>query len=545
MEQKHPDYIFETSWEVCNKVGGIYTVLSTRAQTLTKEIGDNLIFFGPDIENIYPKAKATDFLPANEEQDWIKQLHKDTGIKARIGRWDIVGKPQAILIDFTPYYNTKNEIFRTMWERYQVNSAAAYGDYDEGCMFSYAVGKCMQHFYHFHQLENQKVVAHFNEWTTGFGLLYLNMSEPKIGTLFTTHATSIGRSIAGNNKPLYDQMLNYNGDQMADELNMTSKHSIEKTAAHVADCFTTVSDITNVECRQLLEKPADIVTPNGFEDNFVARGNAFTRITKKSRETLFNVAEHIIGYKLPEDTLFLGTSGRYEYKNKGLDQFIDALNILNNTSIDQTIVAYMMVPGWIESPCIELRSILDTDNLGIEHEYSTHRLVEPWNDPIIKALKWFHITNKKSDRVKVILVPSYLNGNDGIFNIPYYDLLPGFDMTAFPSYYEPWGYTPLESAAFGVPTITSNLSGFGQWVNPTPQSLESGVGIFVRTDANYHLATTQLASLIKQYARLPRTSRTAAKKRVRSIARKARWTEFIKYYHQAYHIALSKVETRS
>ena len=255
------DYIFESSWEVCNKVGGIYTVLSTRAKTLQMEFHDKLFFIGPDLW----KGKENPLFIESETlySEWKKYAFENENIPVRIGRWNIPGEPIVILVDFQPFFVDKNQIYAEIWELYQVDSLHAYGDYDEASMFSYAAGKVVESFYRFNLTQDDKVIYQAHEWMTGLGALYIHWAVPQIATIFTTHATSIGRSIAGNNKPLYDYLFAYNGDQMAHELNMESKHSIEKQTAHHVDCFTTVSEITNRECAQLLDKPADVVLMNG------------------------------------------------------------------------------------------------------------------------------------------------------------------------------------------------------------------------------------------------------------------------------------------
>ena len=273
-EPVSPDYIFETSWEVCNHVGGIYTVLSTRAATMQQEHPDKVIFFGPDW------GEHSDIYFAEDKSlfpNW-QRIHN-----ARIGRWKIPGSPIAILLRWEGIAAQKDAIYGWAWEKFQVQSHAAYGDYDESSLFGYAAGQVMESLYHHLHAEGSNVVMHANEWQTAFALFYIKDHCPKIGTLFTTHATSIGRSIAGNHKPLYDQFNYYNGDQMAYELNMVSKHSAEKQAAHYADCFTTVSDLTARECKQLLDKQPDIVTPNGFEPDFVPKGKAFNTHREEAR----------------------------------------------------------------------------------------------------------------------------------------------------------------------------------------------------------------------------------------------------------------------
>lgn len=535
-----PDYIFETSWEVCNKVGGIYTVLSTRARTLQKKLGDRMIFIGPDI---WQEHEAADFVPTNDFADWVAFAHDKQNLRVRVGRWDVCGRPLVVLVDYKPFLLQKNTIYGDFWRWFGVDSLQAYGDYDDSSMFGYAVGVVVESFVKFHKLGKRKIVAHFNEWMTAFGLLYIKHYMPAVATLFTTHATSIGRSIAGNHKPLYDYLHEYNGDQMARDLNMVAKHSVEKVAAHVADCFTTVSDITNRECEQLLEKPADVVTPNGFEDDFVPKGVRFDAARKNAREKLRRVAEALLGYKLADNALFISTSGRYEYKNKGIDVFVESLKSLSQRPLSREVVAFVLVPAWSSGARVDLAEKLrGRHSEPIDNPFVTHNLVEPWNDRILGAINWFHLTNRKEEAVKVIFVPTYLNGADGIFDIPYYNLLVGFDLTAYPSYYEPWGYTPLESVAFGIPTITTDLSGFGQWASPTAQGIETGVGVVHRSDYNYHEVVAAVAGMMAEYANLSAVAQNKIRAKASAIAQKALWKSFIEYYYKAYDIALKKTE---
>lgn len=535
-----PDYIFETSWEVCNKVGGIYTVLSTRARTLQKKLGDRMIFIGPDI---WQEHEAADFVPTDDFADWVAFARDKQNLRVRVGRWDVCGRPLVVLVDYKPFLLQKNTIYGDFWRWFGVDSLQAYGDYDDSSMFGYAVGVVVESFVKFHQLGKRKIVAHFNEWMTAFGLFYIKHYMPAVATLFTTHATSIGRSIAGNHKPLYDYLHEYNGDQMARDLNMVAKHSVEKVAAHVVDCFTTVSDITNRECEQLLEKPADVVTPNGFEDDFVPKGVRFEAARKNAREQLRRVAEALLGYKLADNVLFVSTSGRYEYKNKGIDVFIESLKSLSQKPLSREVVAFVLVPAWSSGARVDLAEKLRGRHLEpIDNPFVTHNLVEPWNDRILGAINWFHLTNRKEEAVKVIFVPTYLNGADGIFDIPYYNLLVGFDLTAYPSYYEPWGYTPLESVAFGIPTITTDLSGFGQWASPTAQGIETGVGVVHRSDYNYHEVVAAVAGMMAEYANLSAVAQNKIRAKASAIAQKALWKSFIEYYYKAYDIALKKTE---
>ena len=545
---KRPEYIFETSWEVCNQVGGIYTVLSTRAKTLQASYKDKLMFIGPDF---WQQQESPYFSEsASLLKEWKAYTYQKTGISIRVGRWDIPGTPIAVLIDFTPFLQPEflHPIYAQVWDAFGVDSIAAYGDYDEAAVFGTLSGMVIESYYQFNQLPTDtKVIAHFNEWMTTFGLFYLKQRLPQVATVFTTHATSIGRSICGNGKPLYGYLSGYSGDQMARELNMSAKHSAEKVAAHIADCFTTVSDVTAVECKQLLEKAVDVVTPNGFENGFVPTGKKFTAGRTTARKTLKDVSEALLGYSLSEDVVFVGTCGRYEYRNKGIDGFIDSLKRLSDSSLlGREVVAFIMVPAFIKGARKDLQVKLQEKNTHpLPNNFITHELVDSWNDPVTAALHWVQMQqNKPQDKVKIIFVPSYLNGNDGIFNLPYYELLIGLDITAFPSYYEPWGYTPLESIAFSIPTITTNLSGFGQWVDKTLQSandsLTNGVAVVKRTDDNYQEMVDEMTQLLLEFCLKTEAQVDSIRKAAFDLSQKALWKEFIVFYEETYTFALSK-----
>ncbi len=537
-----PDYIFESSWEVCNKVGGIYTVLSTRAKTLQDVLGDKLIFIGPDC---WGEKKNPYFINDNNVlADWIVQAESER-LKVKIGRWDIPGKPIAILVDFSDYYCKKDEIYAELWNNYQVDSLHAYGDYDEASMFSYAAGLVVESIYKFRGLETKKVIYHGNEWMCGLGLLYIHNRIPKIGTVFTTHATSIGRSIAGNMKPLYDYLWAYNGDQMAEELNMQSKHSIEKQTAWNVDCFTTVSDITAIECKELLDKPVDFVLPNGFEDDFVPKGAKFTSKRKAARKTILRMANCLTGSKFPEDTLIIGTSGRYEFRNKGIDVFIEAMNRLNRDErLKKNVLAFVEVPAWVGEPREDLRNRINSGEVydtPLDCPMITHWLHNMSHDNVLDMMKYHDMWNRKDDKVKLIFIPCYLNGDDGIMNLPYYDVIIGKDLSVYPSYYEPWGYTPLESVAFKVPCITTDLAGFGLWANSLKgaySEISDGVKTIHRTDYNYSEVADVIKDTVSEYSSFSETQVKRARAAADKLSKKALWSEFIKYYWQAYDFAL-------
>lgn len=544
-----PDYIFEASWEVCNKVGGIYTVLSTRAKTLQEIHKDKIFFIGPDVW----AGKENPLFSENENlcAAWREHALKKDGLKVRVGRWNIPGEPIVILVDFYPFFSKKNEIYEKMWEYFQVDSLHGYGDYDEASMFSFAAGKVIESFYRFNLTENDKVIYQAHEWMTGMGALYLQKAVPEIATIFTTHATSIGRSIAGNNKPLYDYLFAYNGDQMARELNMEAKHSIEKQTAHHVDCFTTVSELTNNECKELLDKPADVVLMNGFEDDFVPQGRTFVAKRKKARAAMLNLANKLLGTNMTDDTLILGTSGRYEFKNKGINVYLEALNRLTrDKNLKKDVLAFINVPGWVGDPredLVERLKSKENFNTPLICPFITHWLHNMSQDQVLDMMKYLGMSNAAADKVKVIFVPCYLDGKDGILNMEYYDLVLGNDLSVYPSYYEPWGYTPLESVAFHVPTITTDLAGFGLWVNSLKgkyTELKDGVKVIHRSDYNYSEVADVIKDTVSEFSGLPESAIKTMRKNASDIAEKALWKHFIKYYYEAYNVALRNAQKR-
>lgn len=540
------DLLFETSWEVCNKVGGIYAVLSTKAKTLQKQYGDKVVFIGPDLcgDDVNPLLDEVE-TPLDE---WKQQASLPAGMTVKIGRWKVPGNPLVVLVDYNALYVYRNELFAEMWRRFGVDSLHGYGDYDESCIFAYGAALVIESMVAYSKAS--RVVAHFDEWTTGMGLLYVKSRMPQVATVFTTHATSIGRSICGNGKPLYDYMRGYNGDQMSQELNMESKHSLEKCAAHEADVFTTVSDVTARECEQLLER-RPVVTPNAFEQNYVPKGAKYTATRREARKRLLQVASALCGEHLNDDTLLIATSGRCEMRNKGIDLYLDAMNVLRHkpaTELNRSIVAFVLVPGWTQEARHDLRDALQHNKaVGLFNPIITHIIHNEDGDAIYGKMNYLGFRNAASEMVKVIYVPSYLNGDDGIMNMSYYDLLTGFDLSIFPSYYEPWGYTPLESVAMGVPAITTNLAGFGQWVEKElgNNHLKTGVKVIHRSDSNYDEALAQIVESVMAIAGMTTKEHDKLRRNAKATSKRATWDNFMASYTCAYQEALSVAKARN
>ena len=294
---------------------------------------------------------------------------------------------------------------------------------------------------------------------------------------------------------------------MSWELNMQSKHSIEKQTAHYVDCFTTVSDITANECKELLDRPVDFVLPNGFDNSFVPKGATFTKKRKAARKRLLDVANALLGTQLDDKTLIVSTSGRYEFRNKGVDVYIEAMNrLLRDKELKKQVVAFIEVPGWVGEPRQDLVERLNsgkTYDTPLPVPEITHWLHNMTHDNVLGMLKFLDMHNLPEDKVKLIFLPCYLTGDDGVLNLSYYDLVLGNDLCIYPSYYEPWGYTPLEAIAFKVPCITTDLAGFGLWANSVKggySELTDGVKVIHRTDYNYSEVADEIKDTVAMYS---------------------------------------------
>lgn len=536
-----PDYLFEVSWEVCNKVGGIHTVVATKALCLKPEYGRKHILIGPDV------WMDTEKNPEFTEdpilfKSWRTQASSE-GLRVRVGRWNDAGNAIVILVDYTQLIPKKDEIFAHLWEKFGVDSISGQWDYTEAALFGYASGMVIESFVKFNLQPHHKVVAQFHEWMTGAGILHLKEQNLSIGTVFTTHATVVGRCLACNNVPLYDSMPLYNGDDKARQFGVMAKHSLEKNSAQQADIFTTVSNITSTECKQFLSREVDLITPNGFDDSIAPAAKDYPQCRAAARAKLLEIASAMTGKTFKDDTMLVGISGRYEFKNKGIDLFIDAFGRLKKSNYNgKDIVGFIMVPAGNNGPDKELVAKLN----GSQSDYScitTHYLSDPEYDAITHRINSYGL-NQEGDSLNILFIPSYLNGNDGVFNVPYYNLLMGLDLTVFPSYYEPWGYTPLESLAFRVPSITTTLAGFGLWVKDNYKGDLKGLDVIYRNDANSDMVIDSITSKILAFSNMDLNGWKEASCSAEEISKIALWDKNVKYYEKAYKRALEKVVLR-
>ena len=525
-----PNYLFEISWEVCNKIGGIHTVLATRATLLRDKFADKYITIGPDLwqhkEN--PEFVQDDTLFPS----WLART-KEEGLRVRTGYWNIKGKPIAILVDFSHYISEKNEILTYYWNTQQLDSLNASWDFTESALFGYAVGKVLDSFIHFQVGVRERAIAHFHEWMSGTALLYVKKELPQVGTIFTTHATVLGRSIAGNGWALYNYLEEYKPSELAYRFSVQHKHFLEAKAACEADVFTTVSDITAREAAHFLGRIPEVVTPNGFDESLISDRTSFLQKNKRAAAKLQEVAQRVIGTTFEKKPFFVAISGRNEFRNKGIDVFIDALQQINkDATFDQEVVAFILIPSEYDG----------VNTVG--QAYTTHLVRDEYQSTILSKVKEAQLFNQKQDKVKVVYCPSYLLGNDGVFDLSYYDLLCGIDLTVFPSYYEPWGYTPFESLCFGVPTITTTLAGFGTWALSHFPNENLALKVIRRDDSNYQEVVTGVVSQIEKIARLSPTAYEALWEDAQQIGKAALWDKFFAFYQKAYELTLSKLQPR-
>ncbi|WP_418473948.1 alpha-glucan family phosphorylase [Desulfovibrio sp.] len=534
--------LFEVSWEVCNKVGGIYAVVSSKILEALAAFGENYFLLGPDLGN-NPDFEETD------EPCW-QELRQETdrrNLSCRFGRWNIPGRPKVILVGYRDRYDQSQLLF-SLWNRYGVDSISGGWDYVEPVMFSTACGEVIEAACKaLHIPADGPALAHFHEWMCGGGLLYLKTNAPYVGTVFTTHATMLGRSMAGSGFDIYKQMHQINPKHEAGAYNITAKCSMETASAREADCFTTVSRITADEAGVFLGRTPDVLTLNGLDLRVIPDYSRDRSLAAASRQRLLEAAGRLLRRQLPEDTRIFLVSGRYEYHNKGIDVFLDALGMVN-TALSQSqsnVLALCAVMGGHSGVNADAVSG-DPAKLPGQGGFwiSSHHVYNQPNDPILNACQRLGLDNRPENHVQVIFDPALLDGKDGFLNMRYEEVLAACDLGVFPSWYEPWGYTPQESAAHAVPTVTTDLSGFGMWVRSSQRD-KNGVTIICRRQTSYDETAASLRDVLLQYASLPEEQMQEHRHMVRHVAEGCSWEQFFPYYVQAYGLALDKARQRS
>lgn len=532
------DYLFEVSWEVCNKVGGIYTVIQSKIPEAIRRYGENYYLIGPDLKT-NPEFEETD-------EDCWDRIREGTAIKeipCRFGRWRVPGRPKVILVGPGKKFN-KDQLLFELWEDYGVDSIAGGWDYIEPVLFSYACGAVIETVFNIIvRPEESRAVAHFHEWMCGAGLLCVKKRVPEIGTVFLTHATILGRTIAGSGTDIYTAMDHISPQREASSFNIAAKHSMEVVTAREADCFTTVSEITALEAKNFLGRAPDLVLPNGLDMESIPDLASNRAPARKSRAALLNFASRFLRKDFSDNTRIFIISGRYEFHNKGIDLFLQALGKLDREPAEgQSVLVFLCILA--EHVAINPYALPDSappeDGVPL---ITTHRLRNELTDPILTTCNSLGLVNSPRNRVKVIFVPAYLNGHDGLINMSYYEMLSGCDLGVFPSYYEPWGYTPLESAAHAVPTITTDLAGFGLWVKRRVGD-SRGVDVIPRSGLALNQVTENLFNNIRSAVNETKEELQARRADARRVALLANWNDFFSYYLGAYEKSLGVAQAR-
>ncbi|MFH1181666.1 MAG: hypothetical protein V1702_01790 [Candidatus Woesearchaeota archaeon] len=582
--------VFEVSWEICNKVGGIYTVVKSKAKNMVARYKDSYYVVGPYI----PKNALGEF-EERVAKDSLRRAFeklKGEGIVCHYGKWLVDGEPNAILIDFSGFTGNTNAIKGELWEKFRIDSlGTSFFDYDEPIVWSYAAGKIIE------ALAEKGTVAQFHEWLAGGGLLYLKSRNAEVATVFTTHATILGRTLASSNVDLYSVLKTINPEAEAKKYGIQAKFLTEKRCANVADVFTTVSEITGIEAEYLLGRKPDILLPNGLDSESFP---TFEEASIKHQLLRRKIREFIMSYFFPyysfeiEHTLIYFLAGRYEFHDKGIDIFIKALSRLNNKlkreKSDRTVVAFIWVPANVRSIkqsllegktmfqdiqdalhddeedihsrlvyCVTARKSCSTDYLlgkDISAEVkrkllrfkakgippiATHDLEQEENDEILRAVAAEGLLNRQEDRVKIIFYPTYLTGADRLLNLSYYEAMQGSHLGVFPSYYEPWGYTPLEAAALGVSSLTTDLAGFGRYLEA--QGLKDDIpGIFVikRFNRKDEEVIEELSRAMTKFADFSKEDRIKNKIEAKRLSSTADWKNFVENYIKAHNLAVVK-----
>lgn len=542
--QENSKLLFDVSWEVCNKVGGVHSVLTTKAPLLVQEFQNQFISIGPDV------YRETEKHPEFTEDlklfsSWRKQAARE-GLRVRVGHWNIPSRPVVIIVDFTPFIAQKNEILAYFWEKFQVDSISGGWDYVEPVLFGYASGKVIESFTKYHYTLNTNVIAHFQEWLTGAGVLYLKDKAPYIATTYTAHDTIIGRYLAKESHSLYGGYADINIQEIALKQNLVSKLSIEKTAAHQADIFTTVSSITAQECTNFLNKSVDLITPNGITPETYSREEQQVKF-ETARKKLLSIAAAITNIPVHEDALLISHVGRNDIENEGIDIFLQSVeHLVQANLVNRPVIAFCFVDSAHYGARKEVVARIKS---GIQEgtpdfPFISHGLHDAENHPIFKAIKNIPYRADVANPIQLVFIPTRLDGADGIFNVKYSDIIRGFDLTLYPSYYKPWGYHPPESLSYAVPTLCTSITGFGAWIKESGIPFGDALRVVERTDTNDTQVVDEIVKIITEFSSKSETEIATARNHAVEIAQSASWQELIKYIKRAYNYALEKVEQR-
>lgn len=585
--------LFEVGWEVCWQLGGIYTVLRTKAATMIKKWGDRYFLIGP----YNPQTAAVEFEEQPTEgfiRQTLDQLRAQ-GIPCHYGRWLVPGRPRVILLDYRARFQYLDSDKYYMWKDHGIGMVAGDGEVNEVVAFGFTVAEFFRNLLQF--AKDHPIIGHFHEWMGGVAVPRIAHLQLPIATVFTTHATLLGRYLASDNPWFYQHLPFLDGEREAQHYGIYPRYQIEKAAAHAATVFTTVSDVTGFEAEKLLGRKPEVIVPNGLNIQRFAALHEFQNLHRQYKE---EIHEFVMGHFFPsysfdlDNTIYLFTAGRYEFRNKGMDQFIEALHRLNwrlkgmqdrpnvvafiitrgqtrsyNVNVLQThsmfsdlhstcmdikeqmgtnlfmSVARGRMPGLNEiltdDATVRLKRVMHACKTGRQPAIVTHDMVDDANDPVLKHLRHRQLFNSADDPVKVVFHPDFVSATSPLWHIDYEQFIRGCHMGIFPSYYEPWGYTPMESVAMGVPAITTDLSGFGAYVQrEIPNHGEQGLGVINRRTQNFDQSTNELVDHLYNFVQLSRRQRIELRNRTERLSELFDWSVLSRHYTEAHNLALSR-----
>jgi len=587
--------LIEIAWEVCNQVGGIYTVLRSKVPSMVNHWGNRYVLVGPYNE----QTAQVEFEPAplvGPVGQAVQQM-RDMGIHAEYGRWLVTGRPHVVLICYWDIFKHLGDVKYRLWEHHDISAPDGDGLLDN-CI---AFGECVRQFlWNIANKESQRraIIAHFHEWMAGVAVPMLRQDEWPGTTVFTTHATLLGRYLAQNTGDFYGQLPFFDALHEAKHFNVEAQHRIESSAAHGAHVFTTVSDVTQEECKHLLGRNPDVLLPNGLNIQRFSALHEFQNLHRNFKEKIhdFTIGHFFPSYQFDLDnTLYFFTSGRYEYRNKGMDLTIESLARLNHRlreagspvtviffiitrrpvrSINVTALQSRAMLQEIRAVCdgikeqvgdrlyvaaaegripdfntladdywrLRLRRTMHAWKRGLPPAIVTHDLEDDRHDDVLNQLRGSRLWNHEHDPVKVIYHPDFITSTSPLFGMEYDQFVRGCHLGVFPSYYEPWGYTPLESIALGVPAVTSDLSGFGSYLMQLlPDHEQQGLYVLRRRYEDYHASADALADYMFRFCQLNRRERIGLRNNVESFSEHFDWHNLGKRYHEAHDLALDRV----
>ncbi len=587
--------LLEASWEVCNQLGGIYTVLRSKVPSMVSRWGNRYCLIGP----YNHQSAQVEFEPSpmvGPIGQTVKQL-REMGFTAHYGRWLVSGRPHVVLLEPSDVYKYLHEVKYRMYADHTIPSPAEDGlindvmAFGEVCrMFLSLLGQKEAH--------RRELIAHFHEWMAGAAVPMLRHEKWPGAMVFTTHATLLGRYLAMHNPVFYDHLPFFDADKEAIHFNIETQHKLERAAAHGAQVFSTVSDVTAQECDHLLGRTPDVLLPNGLNIQRFAALHEFQNLHQQYKE---RIHEFTIGHFFPSysfdlsNTLYFFTSGRYEYRNKGMDLTIESLARLNarlkELESPVTVVFFIITRAPVRSINVtalqssamlqefhtaanaikeqigdalfhaaaageipDLNALID-DYWRLRMRRSihawkrdlpplivTHDLVDDHNDAVLNQLRACQLFNNRHDPVKIVYHPDFISSTNPLFGIEYDQFVRGCHLGVFPSYYEPWGYTPLESIALGVPAITSDLSGFGSYLKQLmPDHEEKGVSVIKRDKTDFHAAADELTDRMYRFCQLSQRERIAQRNTVESFSEHFDWHNLGRRYHEAHELALDRI----